>query len=140
MIVLDTNVVSELMRPAPDAGVLAWIRAQDAGDLYTTSVTLAEVRYGIERLPDGRRKTLLRRTADEVFGGFEEQVLPFDARAALRYATIVFGRDRIGRPIDGFDAQVASICREQQAALATRNVTDFEHTEVEVIDPWSAAN
>ena len=140
MIVLDTNVVAELMRPAPAPGVLAWVRAQTTGDLYTTAITLAEVRYGIERLPDGRRKTLLRSTADEVFGGFEEQILPFDTRAALRYATIVSGRDRAGRPIDGFDAQIASICREHQAALATRNATDFEHTEVEVIDPWSVTN
>jgi predicted nucleic acid-binding protein len=120
--------------------VLAWVRAQTTGDLYTTAITLAEVRYGIERLPDGQRKTLLRSTADEVFGGFEEQILPFDARAALRYATIVSGRDRAGRPIEGFDAQIASICREHQAALATRNATDFEHTEVEVIDPWSVTN
>jgi hypothetical protein len=136
MILLDTNVVSELMRPAPSIRVLTWIRGQVDGELYTTSIALAEIRYGIERLPDGRRKQLLAATADEVFGGFEEQVLPFDTRAALRYGAVVSGRDRAGRPIDGFDAQIASICREHQAALATRNGADFEHTGVEVIDPW----
>lgn len=136
MIVLDTNVVSELMRPAPHRGVLAWVRAQPTGDLYTSAITLAEIRYGIERLPDGRRKTLLMSTAGEVFEGFEEQVLPFDSSAALRYATIVSASERSGRPIDGFDAQIASICREHEAALATRNVADFERTGVELIDPW----
>lgn len=136
MLVLDTNVVSELMRPSPSTSVLAWVREQGDAELYTTAITFAEIRYGIERLPDGRRKQLLRATSDEVFGGFEEQVLPFDARAALRYAAIVSERDRVGRPIDGFDAQIASICREHQAALATRNGPNFEHTGVELIDPW----
>ena len=140
MIVLDTNVVSELMRPAPDPGVVAWVHAQAGGELCTTAITLAEIRYGIERLPDGRRKQLLRSTAEEVFGGFEQQVLAFDARSALRYAAIVSGRDRMGRPINGFDAQIASICREHQAALATRNGGDFQHTGVVVIDPWRDAS
>lgn len=136
MIVLDTDVVSELMRSSPSTSVLAWMREQVDPELYTTAITLAEIRYGIERHPDGRRKKLLRATAEEVFGRFEEQVLPFDAKAALRYAAIVSERDRVGRPIDGFDAQIASICRERQAALATRDGPDFEHTGVEVIDPW----
>jgi predicted nucleic acid-binding protein len=136
MIVLDTNVVSELMRPSPSTLVLAWVRGREDSELHTTAITLAEIRYGIERLADGRRKELLRTTADEVFGTFAEQVLPFDARAALRYAAIVSSRDRTGRPIDGFDAQIASICREHQATLATRNGADFQHTGIEVIDPW----
>jgi predicted nucleic acid-binding protein len=136
MIVLDTNVVSELMRPSPSARVVAWVRGQGDGELYTTAITLAEIRYGIERLPGGRRKQVLAAAADELFGAFEDQVLPFDARAARRYAAIVSGRDRAGGPIDGFDAQIASICREHQAALATRNGIDFDHTGVDVIDPW----
>jgi toxin FitB len=136
MIVLDTNAVSELIRPSPSRRVLAWVRGHEEGELYTTAITLAELRYGIERLADGRRKELLRTTADDVFGSFAEQVLPFDAKAALRYATIVSRRDRAGRPIDGFDAQIASICRERQATLATRNATDFEDTGIEIIDPW----
>src|SRR4051794_28530364 len=137
MIVVDTNVASELMRPAPDARVVAWVRAQDGGDLFTTSITVAEIGYGVERLPEGARKALLRATATQVFSAFAEQVLGFDAEAAGLYGAIVSARERGGAPIDGFDAQIAAICRRHSATLATRNVKDFEHTGVEVIDPWS---
>jgi predicted nucleic acid-binding protein len=92
--------------------------------------------YGIQRLADGRRKQLLRSTAEEVFLEFEERVLAFDAEAALVYATVVSGRDRAGLPIDGFDAQLASTCRVHEAALGTRSAKDFQDTEIEVIDPW----
>ncbi len=130
MIVLDTNVTSELMRPAPLLVVTAWVRARNARELYTTSITMAEIRYGIERLPDGRRKDLLRITAEDVFSAFAEAVLPFDAAAAAEYAGIVSRRDRTGAPIDGFDAQIAAICRTHRAALATRNVKDFDATGI----------
>ncbi len=136
MLVLDTNVVSELMRPSPSSQVLVWLSGQGDSELYTTAITLAEIRYGIEHLADGRRKELLRTTADGVFESFAEQVLPFDGMAARRYAAIVSGRDRGGGPIDGFDAQIASICRQHQAILATRNGADFEYTGIEVVDPW----
>ena len=135
MIVVDTNVVSELMRPSPSAVVVGWVRRNER-ELYTTSITLAEIRYGIERLPAGHRKELLRGAAEEAFGDFEERVLPFDALAAVAYGTIVSDRDRAGLPIDGFDAQIASICRVHQAALATRNAKDFQSTGIAVIDPW----
>ncbi|HEX9343308.1 MAG TPA: type II toxin-antitoxin system VapC family toxin [Actinomycetota bacterium] len=135
MIVVDTNVVSELMRPSPTAAVVAWVRGNER-ELYTTSITLAEIAYGIERLPGGPRKRLLRSAAEEVFAAFEERILSFDAKAALAYATVVSGRDRAGRPIDGFDAQIAAICRVLQAALATRNLKDFRDTGIDVIDPW----
>ncbi|MGH3950070.1 MAG: VapC toxin family PIN domain ribonuclease, partial [Pseudonocardiaceae bacterium] len=81
-------MVSELMRPSPSTTVTGWLRAHREGELYTTSITLAEIRYGIERLPDGHRKELLRTTAEDVFAAFEEHVLPFDANAAGQYATI----------------------------------------------------
>jgi toxin FitB len=135
MIVVDTNVVAELMRPSPSPVVVGWVRRSER-ELYTTSITLAEIRYGIERLADGRRRELLRSTADWVFADFEERVLPFDARAAVLYATIVSDRDRAGLPINGFDAQIASICRAHRAALATRNSKDFQGTGTAVIDPW----
>jgi predicted nucleic acid-binding protein len=137
MIVVDTNVTSELMKPAPSPAVLGWVRNRGAGDLYTTSITLAEIGCGIERLPGGRRKALLKAAAEEVFSAFSSQVLAFDALAALEYATIVRRCERAGTPIDGFDAQVASICRAHDASLATRNVKDFRNTRIEVIDPWS---
>ena len=139
MIVVDTNVIVELMRAQPHEAVVRWSLAQPPGDLYTTAITLAEVLYGIERLPSGRRKALLRETAAEVFTTFADHVLPFDAAAAAEYPLIVDARERMGRPIDGFDAQIASICRFGSSTLATRNTRDFEHTGVDLIDPWNEA-
>ncbi len=136
MIVVDTNVTSELMRRSPSPTVTTWVRAWSAPELYTTAITLAEVRYGIERLPDGRRKELLRSTADEVFSAFADQVLAFDATAAVNYAGIVSSRDDTGSPIDGFDAQIAAICRAHGATLATRNIKDFHDTGIKVTNPW----
>lgn len=136
MIVLDTNVVSELMRLKPSPAVIAWLRTHPARNLCTTVVTVAEVRYGIARLPAGRRKDRLAEAADDVFLGFPEQVLAFDAAAAVAYADVVAARDRTGVPIHGFDAQIAAICRIHQAALATRNVGDFNATGIELMDPW----
>lgn len=135
MIVLDTNVVSELMRPAPDETVRRWVLA--GRDLRTTAVTLAEIRYGIERLPAGRRKEVLRATADEVFAAFPDEILPFDAAAATEYPRVVVARDAAGQPIDGFDAQIAAICRSRGATLGTRNSRDFTGTGVPLLDPWT---
>lgn len=136
MIVVDTNVVSELMRPSPDARVRDWVRSVAGVGLHTTAITLAEIGYGLQRLPDGHRKELLRATADEVFAAFPEQVLPFDAAAAGQYGPIVAGRDAAGLPIDGFDAQIAAVCRARGARLGTRNSKDFQHTGIDLIDPW----
>jgi toxin FitB len=139
VIVLDSNVVSELMKPSPAPAVRDWIRVRRGNELYTTSITLAEIRYGIERLPPGRRRDLLMATAEDVFAAFEEQILPFDAAAAAHYPMIVTRRDRAGLAIDGFDGQIASICRTHDAALATRNLKDFHETGIDVIDPWQTA-
>ena len=135
-IVVDTNVTSELMRPAPATRVREWVLATSPGDLFTTAITLAEIRYGIERLPAGKRKDQFRQTADEIFESFASRVLPFDAAAAARYASIVDSREKSGQPIDGFDAQIASICKTNNAKLATRNTDDFKKTGVELINPW----
>jgi predicted nucleic acid-binding protein len=136
MIILDTNVVSELMRPEPAPQVASWVRDRDRRELRTTAITLAEVRYSIARLPDGRRKQLLLGAAADVFSTFEDQVLPVDAAAAEHYAAIASSRERAGKPVAGLDALIAAVCRSQSAALATRNVSDFDGTGVEVIDPW----
>jgi toxin FitB len=136
MIILDTNVVSELMRSEPAPSVASWIRARDRRELRTTAITLAEVRYGIARLPDGRRKQVLLAAADEVFSAFADQVMPVDTAAADHYAVIVSSRERAGRPISGFDALIAAVCRSQGAALATRNASDFDGTGIEIVDPW----
>src|SRR5215467_8241685 len=136
MIVVDTNVASELMRPSPSVTVQDWIRGQAARNLFTTAITVAEIGYGIERLPSGRRKDALRAAVGEVFGMFEDQVLPFDAVAAEQYALVVSHCDALGLPIEGFDAQIAAICRARGAALATRNLADFHETGIELINPW----
>lgn len=113
-------------------------RAQAPGDLYTSSVNVAEIRYGLARLPEGRRRDELRRIADAVFTDFGGQMLAFDRAAAEEYAFVVRARDDAGRPISGFDAKIAAVCRTHRAVLATRNVKDFELTGVDVVDPWSA--
>jgi predicted nucleic acid-binding protein len=138
MIVVDTNVASELMRPSPAVAVQDWLRRQDGRDLCTTAMTAAEIGYGIERLPDGRRKEALKIALAEVFGTFVEQILPYDVAAAREYALVVSHRDAVGLPIEGFDAQIAAICRARGAALATRNQADFRETGVKVINPWRA--
>jgi toxin FitB len=137
MIILDTNVVSELMRPQPASQVAGWVRARDRRELRMTSITLAEIRYGVARLPDGRRKQVLLDAADDIFRAFSDQVLPVDEAAAEQYAVVASTRERTGKPIGGFDALIAAVCRSRGAALATRNVPDFEGTGVEVIDPWA---
>jgi hypothetical protein len=137
VIVLDTNVISELARRMPDPGVLSWLDSLEISDVATTAVTAAELRYGIGRLPDGRRKqeltVVIRGILTEDFHG---RVLPFDEHSSVQYADIVTGRERNGRPIGVADAQIAAICRDLGATLATRNTADFEETGVELIDPW----
>ena len=136
MIILDTNVVSELMRPEPAPRVANWVRDRDRRELRTTAITLAEIRYGIARLPDGRRKQVLLAAADETFTAFADQVVPVDTAAAEHYAIIASRRERAGKPIVGIDALIAGICRSRGAALATRTVSDFDGTGIQLIDPW----
>jgi predicted nucleic acid-binding protein len=138
VIVVDTNVASELMKPDPAPLVRDWVRGRRVDELYTTAITVAEILYGIQRLPTGRRRDQLEAIADELFATFPDQVLGFDATAARHYAAIVAGRERLGHPIDGFDAQIASICHAHGASLATRNVKDFRDVGLDVIDPWHA--
>lgn len=136
MIILDTNVVSELMRPEPAPQVANWVRGRDKRLLRMTVITLAEIRYGIVRLPTGRRKQVLLDAAGEVFAAFGDQILPVDVEAAELYAVIASGRERAGQPVSGFDALIAAVCRSRGASLATRNVSDFEGTRIDVINPW----
>jgi predicted nucleic acid-binding protein len=136
VIILDTNVVFELMRQEPAPQVASWVRDRDRRELRTTVITLAEIRYGIARLPDGRRKQVLLAAADDIFSAFAEQVLPVDSAAAEHYAVIASSRERAGKPMAGFDALIAAVCRSQGATLATRNVSDFDGIGIEIIDPW----
>lgn len=139
MIILDTNVVSELMRSEPAPQVANWIRDRDRRELCTTVITLAEIRYGIARLPDGRRKQVLLTAADDTFSAFEDQILQVDTAVAEHYAVVASTRERAGKPIASMDALIAAVCRSRNAALATRNVADFDGTGIEVIDPWLAS-
>lgn len=137
MIVIDTNVLSEEMKPLPAASVHAWFLRQTAADLYTTAVCEAEILLGVMILPDGQRKRDLEAAARRILDLFTGRILPFDSAAADAYAEIVADRRRIGRPIDDFDAQIAAITRSRGMVLATGNGSDFEGTGIQVVDPWA---
>ena len=137
MILIDTNVLSELMRSEPDAAVLGWLDSFQKSDLGVSAVSVAEILYSIAALSKGRRKKRLLEAASEMFDeDFAGRIFAFDGPAAIEYADIVIGREKIGRPISMPDAQIASICRVTGSALATRNIKDFENTGIELINPW----
>ncbi len=139
MIVLDTNVISELVRHRPDPGVLAWVDARSVADLYVTSVTVAELLYGVERLPPGRRRAGLgAAVGDLITVDFAGRVLPFDAAAAVTYAQVVAERERAGHPIGMADAMIAAVALEVGAVLVTRNVKDFAGVGLDLVDPWDS--
>ncbi len=139
MIVLDTNVLSELMRPEPDKKVLAWVAAQPRALLYTTRINQAELLYGIALLPAGRQRDALAASAAAMFDeDLADRILSFGATAADRYAEIVVGRRRAGKPIEGFDALIAATARAAGASVATRDTGGFIDCGVVVIDPWTA--
>lgn len=139
-IVLDTNVISELMKPDPDQTVLAWWRRTRAEEVKITAVTTAELLYGVSRLPDGRRKRGLLADVGTVLSVYGDQdIFPFDSAAAEQYAMIVSRREAAGSSIPVLDAQIASICIARQADLATRNVSDFHGLPLTVQDPWAMA-
>ena len=137
MIILDTNVFSELLRARPAPGVLSWVDSQAPDTLFTTSITEAEIHTGIAMLPDGRRRNRLTVAANRLFGElFKDRVWAFDRGAAHNYAAIVAGRGAGGRSVSQFDCQIAAIARSRSMALATRNIRDFEECGIEVINPW----
>jgi predicted nucleic acid-binding protein len=137
MIVLDTNVLSETLRPKPSANVLTWMRSEPVSSLFTTTITEAELLYGIELLAPGKRRQSLEAVVGLIFtDDLAGRILPFDSAAAREYAEIAAARRRAGRPISEADARIAAIARSRGAALATRNVEDFAGCELQVIDPW----
>jgi hypothetical protein len=137
VIILDTNVLSEMLRSAPDARVSGWLTAQPMTQMFTTAVTEAEIRYGVSRLPIGQRKDALQSAVDGLFNeDMSGRILPFDSEAAKLYAEIVSGRERVGRPMSQFDAEIAAVARSRGAKLATRNTTDFEGCGIDLINPW----
>jgi len=140
MIVLDTNVISELMLATPHPAITAWVAAQPRVTLYAASISQAEILYGIAALPPGRRRTALATAAEAVFKeDMADRVLPFTSEAAAHYAMIVVSRRRAGKPIEAFDALIAATALAFGAGVATRDVAGFQGCGLQtVIDPWHA--
>ncbi len=136
--VLDSNVISEIMKPRADASVLAWIDARAPADLHTTAITRAEIFYGIRQLDEGRQRVALEQAATSLFElEFDERILAFDSRAADHCADVRVQRLRAGRPISHEDAMIAGIVRAHRGTIVTRDEGGFEACGVPVINPWT---
>ncbi|MYA10227.1 MAG: type II toxin-antitoxin system VapC family toxin [Gemmatimonadetes bacterium] len=135
---LDTNVVSELMRASPEPAVARWVSGHPVEDVFLSAVSEAELRYGAAILPVGRRReTLLYRIEAMLRDAFEDRVLPFDSDAARTYGPIAAWRRSAGRPVASADCQIAAIAAARRMRLATRNVRDFEGMGIDIVDPWA---
>ena len=140
MIVLDTNVVSELLRPSPDQTVETWIAGRPAADLYFSAISEAELRYGVELLLTGRRRDALASAVEEILReDFDKRILPFDSAAAHAYAMIAAARRAAGHTASPSDCQIAAIAKSNRMAVATRNVRDFDDMGIKLFDPWAGA-
>jgi toxin FitB len=139
MIILDTNVLSALMRTAPEASVVAWLDRQPAESIWITSITLFEVSLGLALLPSGRRRQALEAAFARLLKeDLENRVLDFDSAAATEAASVAVERQKAGRPVDMRDTQIAGIALARRATLATRNVRHFADLTVPIVDPWAA--
>jgi hypothetical protein len=140
MIILDTNVLSELMRPKPSPGVVGWVARQPAAELFTTSITEAEIFYGIELLTKGKRREGLLAAAEAMFAeDLAGRIFGFESDAARVFSKIAAHRRALGKPISHADAQIAAIAQTRGAKLATRNVADFDDCGLDVLDPWNGS-
>jgi len=139
MIILDTNVVSEFMTSPPANSVLRWSNAQNTTSLYLTTITIAEIGFGLRTIPQGKRREMLAERFEQfVATAFEQRVLPFDEDAARVYGEVMGYRREIGRPISSFDGQIAAIARSRGFCVATRNIRDFEECQIDIVNPFSA--
>jgi predicted nucleic acid-binding protein len=137
MYLLDTNVISDLVSIRPDQNVLTWVASHPADTQFVSAVTVAEILYGVRRLPEGRRRMTLELEIGLLLqDAFADRILPFDATAAECFAVIMTERRSQGRPMSQFDGQIAAIARSRGATLVTRNTRDFELAGVEMINPW----
>ncbi|MGI9293105.1 MAG: type II toxin-antitoxin system VapC family toxin [Pseudomonadales bacterium] len=137
MIIVDTNVISEFMGTPPGRSVLEWLNAQDAVTLYITSISVAEIELGLQMMPVGKHQQLLSQQFEQFLAvAFDTRILGFDAKAAKYYANCRATRRKIGRPISTLDAQIAGICRANGFVLATRNIKDFEDSDIELVNPF----
>ena len=138
MIILDTNVISEIMKPHPDPTVMAWLEAQDPAQLATTTVCVAEITYGLARLDPGERRSRLETRFGQLLAeGLAGRIFGFDLSAAAHYGPLVANRQRLGRPIEGFDGLICAIALANNAQIVTRNSTDFANSGVTILNPWA---
>ena len=138
MFLLDTSVVSELLRPSPDAGVETRVGDLQATDLYFSAIGEAELRYGVAILPTGRRQAALLSAIDAILReDFVNRILPFDSHAAREFADIAAARRSAGRTVAPSDCQIAAIARSRDMTVVTRNVRHFAHMDIEVVNPWT---
>ena len=137
MIILDTNVLSALMRRVPDESVVDWLDQQPRTSVWTTAVTVLEIRFGLQILATGRRRTLLTETFEEVLKRIGQRVATFDAAAAELAGDLMASRHKKGRPGDLRDTMIAGIVLAQHATLATRNIAHFEDAAIRLVDPWA---
>jgi predicted nucleic acid-binding protein len=137
MIILDTNVLSEFMRAVPNPTVMDWIARQVSSEVFVTTITQAEMYYGLALLPIGKRRSDMERAVQQMFEqDFLERILTFDSAAALEYAKLASLRRQIGKPIAQADAQIAAIALSRNAVLATRNIADFCDCQITLVNPW----
>lgn len=138
MIILDSNVLSELMRPKPEARVVAWLDRQPPTSIWTTSVTILEIRFGLQIMPAGRRRVIYTQGFEELLKGIDHRIAPFDAEAAQQASALMASRKLQGRPRELRDTMIAGIVLARRAILATRNVSHFDDVSATLIDPWAA--
>lgn len=137
MILIDTNVISEMMKPVPAAKVIDWMDAQDVTKLYIASTTIAEITYGLQVLPDGKRRHFLGEAFEKAIKeGFKARILSFGESATHLYGNIMAQRKELGSPMSILDGQIAAIARAHDCALATRNIKDFQNCDLELINPF----
>jgi toxin FitB len=140
MIIIDTNVISEMLRPTPEPAVEAWLGEQDGLSIYLTAISEAELRYGVAIMTNGKRRDGLGNAIDRILrDDMAGRILPFDSAAARAFADIAASRRSAGRPISQADCQIAAIARAHNAPVATRNIPDFEGCGIDLINPWAAA-
>jgi predicted nucleic acid-binding protein len=139
MIILDSNVLSELMRPKPDARVIAWLDGQPPTSVWTTSVTVLEMRFGLQVMPAGRRRDIYTQGFEGLLDRIDHQIAPFDTEAAQHASTLMASRKIRGRPRELRDTMIAGIVLARRAILATRNISHFDDVSATLVDPWAAS-
>ena len=138
MIILDTNVVSELMRPRPEEKVIAWLDRQPHSSIWTTSITVFETRFGLQAMPMGKRRDVYAAGFENLLDEIDHRIAPFDYEAAQEAGTLMASRKRQGRPRESRDTMIAGIILSRHARLATRNTRDFDDISATLVDPWTA--